>query len=254
MPLSAQKLSDVKISCFVAPTEIVIPSEVPQFAQKSSDDPTLSHSNDKNKIVIQPGEKVYILKTPKGCYLRTQDKKYIALRNKSLEDSFMLGNASQNLSEKNQQTTSFSSNYQINFEQTPCFNPYTLEQPNNTNTAPSQSHAQLDFSSNMLSSQADSLPMSSNGSSIMNSSVTNNMLQYDDTNLDFNLDINSNAHNDYCSSSNQSNFQNGSSIALSSSSYQACQNISEFPLLTADNFQNQMQMINGTSQIEPQLP
>jgi hypothetical protein len=75
------KLSDVKISCFIAPSEIVIPSEEEQQEQEQE--------QQDNRIVIRPGEKVYILKTPKGCYLRTQDKRYIALGNRSLEESFM---------------------------------------------------------------------------------------------------------------------------------------------------------------------
>jgi hypothetical protein len=155
-----QKLSDVKISCFVAPSDIEIPSEVPQFAQKSNDDPTLSQSNEKNsKIVIQKGEKVYILKTPKGCYLRTQDKKYIALRNKSLEESFMLGNSNNNNSPQiipqdkcQQETSSYASANGQNFEQTPNYSSYyNGNSNNNNNNITSQAQvAQLDLSSNML--------------------------------------------------------------------------------------------------------
>jgi hypothetical protein len=71
---SVHNLKDVKITSFVSTSQIVIPT--------SENDPERS-------ITIQPGEKVFILKTPKGVYMRTPDKKYIALRDKSLEDSFM---------------------------------------------------------------------------------------------------------------------------------------------------------------------
>ncbi len=74
-----QNLKDVKITSFVSATQIVIPTNGDGQNSIGGQPP----------IVIQPGEKVYILKTPKGVYLRTPDKKYIALRDKSLEDSFM---------------------------------------------------------------------------------------------------------------------------------------------------------------------
>ena len=67
-----QNLRDVKISCFVAPSQIVIPSSTPSVSPCTS---TCEARLNEGQIVIQPGEKVYILKTPKGCYLRTQDKK-----------------------------------------------------------------------------------------------------------------------------------------------------------------------------------
>ncbi|RMZ96326.1 helicase ARIP4-like isoform X1 [Brachionus plicatilis] len=80
-PLPSQnvnQLKDVKISSFVANTQISIPT-----------------SNHCQSVSIQPGEKVYILKTPKGCYLRTPDKRYIALRSKSVEDSLNFGAANE---------------------------------------------------------------------------------------------------------------------------------------------------------------
>ena len=71
-PSQIQNLRDVKISCFVAPSQIVIPSSTPSVSPCTS---TCEARLNEGQIVIQPGEKVYILKTPKGCYLRTQDKK-----------------------------------------------------------------------------------------------------------------------------------------------------------------------------------
>nr|QNH68104.1 RAD54L2 [Brachionus koreanus] len=76
--LSINQLKDVKITSFIANTQISIPT-----------------SNHSQNISIQPGEKVYILKTLKGCYLRTPDKRYIALRNKSVEDSINFGEPNQ---------------------------------------------------------------------------------------------------------------------------------------------------------------
>ena len=73
-----QNLRDVKISSFIAPSKLVIPT--------SSSGSTSQQADEQLAIVIQPGEKVYIFKTQKGCYLRTQDKKFIALRNKTAED------------------------------------------------------------------------------------------------------------------------------------------------------------------------
>jgi hypothetical protein len=236
---------------------------VPQFAQKSNDDPTLSQTNEKNsKIVIQKGEKVYILKTPKGCYLRTQDKKYIALRNKSLEESFMLGNSNNNSPQIiPQEASSYASANGQNFEQTPNYNSYyNGNSNNNNNNITSQAQvAQLDLPSNMLTSHANNaLPM------ISSNTVSTSNNTYNDSNLDFNLNLNSNTNNNYCPL-NQNTFQNDApaSSVLSSSpssfSYQSGGggggSGSEFPLLSAENFQNQMHMMNeSTALIAPQSP
>lgn len=76
-PTIANNLRDIKISSFTANAQINIPI---------SADPN-NPSQPAQSIVIQPGEKVFILKTPRGCYLRTPDKRYVALRSRSLEDS-----------------------------------------------------------------------------------------------------------------------------------------------------------------------
>ena len=76
--LPINQLKDVKITSFIANTQISIPT-----------------SNGSQNISIQPGEKVYILKTLKGCYLRTPDKRYIALRSKSVEESINFGELNQ---------------------------------------------------------------------------------------------------------------------------------------------------------------
>ena len=87
-PNSLNQLKDVKITSFIASSQISIPTS----------------NNDLQNILIQPGEKVYLLKTPKGCYLRTPDKRYIALRNKSIEDSIMFGDSNNLIScQDNQQ-------------------------------------------------------------------------------------------------------------------------------------------------------
>ena len=91
-----------------------------------------------NKIVIRQGEKVYILKTPKGCYLRTQDKKYIALRNKSIEEKFMISNGL--MPEKHQTPTNYTNNQIENF---------SLEF-NDKNINNGQLQDQIDFSSNVF--------------------------------------------------------------------------------------------------------
>lgn len=74
-------MKDVKISSFIANSHISIP-----IAAEVTRD---QNSQQQSTIQIQPGEKVYVLKTPRGCYLRTPDKKYVALRSHSLEESIM---------------------------------------------------------------------------------------------------------------------------------------------------------------------
>ncbi|CAF0904925.1 unnamed protein product [Brachionus calyciflorus] len=89
------QLKDVKITSFTASTQITIPTS----------------NNDLQNVIIQPGEKVYILKTPRGCYLRTPDKRYIALRNKSLEDSINFGDLN---NQANNQYQNQVNNYGVN--------------------------------------------------------------------------------------------------------------------------------------------
>lgn len=94
-----QNLKDIKITSFVSKTQISIPIAV--------NDP--SSSPGEQSILIQPGEKVFIFKTPKGCFLRTPDKRYIALKNKSLEESIMGPNVMNLTAEIKPPSTSFQS-------------------------------------------------------------------------------------------------------------------------------------------------
>ena len=68
-------LKDVKISRFTATSRLVIPTN-------TNNENGLEQEN----IIIQSGQTVFLLQTPKGCYLRTADKKYIALRGQTFEE------------------------------------------------------------------------------------------------------------------------------------------------------------------------
>lgn len=76
-PINIKNLRDIKISGFTATSKMTI---------SVTADPN-NPNQEPQSIVIQEGEKVFILKTPLGCYLRTPDKRYMALRSRSLEDS-----------------------------------------------------------------------------------------------------------------------------------------------------------------------
>ena len=67
-----QNLKDVKVSRFTVSAQIVIP---PSSCDVATGD--LTHSS--SPTLIQPGQQVFLLQTLKGIFLRTQDKKYIAL-------------------------------------------------------------------------------------------------------------------------------------------------------------------------------
>ena len=84
----SQNLRDVKISRFVTNSPIVIPANSSWVAAPSSGASSSAQPNEMSSgLVIPAGEQVVFLKTPKGCYLRTSDGKYIAIRNRSLLES-----------------------------------------------------------------------------------------------------------------------------------------------------------------------
>lgn len=224
---------------------------MPQFLQKNSNEPILSQSDDRNKIVIQKGEKVYILKTPKGCYLRTQDKKYIALRNKMLEDSFMLASTPPPNVDKNQTASYLPTNNQ-NFEEDPFKSNVAMNDNikiDNANST-SQLSVQNDLPTQVFTSQVNPVShLVSNSMSCANS-------QYENSSLDFNInssvnlpnlcDPNANFYsNAHFSSDNVPN--NSTTSSFNPSFHQ-----SEYPNLSADNFQKQMLMI--PSLMEPPSP
>lgn len=67
-----QNLKDVKVSRFTVSAQIMIPPS-------SSDVATGELTHSSGPTLIQPGQQVFLLQTLKGIFLRTQDKKYIAL-------------------------------------------------------------------------------------------------------------------------------------------------------------------------------
>jgi len=152
-----QSLRDVKISSFIAPSQIVIPV-------------------DQQQIVIQPGEKVFILKTSKGCYLRTQDKKYIALRNKSALEA--------------------SSNEQASFNSSANSNMANLSLPMNNNATHSDINATSSFSDQFYSDMAsNSNAYLNNMNETSSGYYSNNYTNQNELNYSNNLSANCNLTN-----------------------------------------------------------
>ena len=250
---------------------------MPQFTSNSNANAQANsgaESSSDNKIVIRKGEKVYILKTPKGCYLRTQDKKYIALRNKALEESFMIANATQLVvPDQNQATTSSSLNYNSNANafstQSSSYGP-EYSQTNNIGASMNPMNgnihmqAQLDFMPTSYSTHAatSTMPAASPLNS-QNYSSSADSTHFSNSTFSYNSDTNTNSaaqNSDFYATPSSSDTQvnNSEHVVLgnfaangnpnaSSSAY-----LSDLPLLSADNFQKQMLMI--PTLMEPPSP
>jgi len=96
-----QNLRDVKISRFTVASQIVIPASASSVMPSSEQQLLLATCNE--PIVIQPGQQVYLLTSAKGTFLRTPDKKYVALTDEIY--SKLSQSISQNLQQQQQQQT-----------------------------------------------------------------------------------------------------------------------------------------------------
>ncbi len=94
-----QNLRDVKISRFTVASQIVIPASASPVMPSSEQQ--LATCNE--AIVIQPGQQVYLLTSAKGTFLRTPDKKYVALTDEIY--SKLSQSISQNSQQQQQQQT-----------------------------------------------------------------------------------------------------------------------------------------------------
>ncbi len=117
-------LKDVKISRFTATSQLLIPTSGSGSNNNNNSTENSCSTFDPNKngqlnnsIVIQPGQTVFLLQTPKGCYLRTADKKYIALRGQTFEDLFTNGfeKLSTNILNNNDSSMTSQTNENSNF-------------------------------------------------------------------------------------------------------------------------------------------